>query len=150
MASNAWVIYDEAVRGLGEAKFSLASSDTLKVALFLNTSNCADKALADAHYATLTDEHAEANGYLTGGVACVATWANASGVSTLDIANAVWNASGGSIAFRWAVLYDDTAGDKDLIAYCLVDNAPADVLAIDGKTLTLRINVSGVFAMSQT
>jgi hypothetical protein len=58
---------------------------------------------------------------------------------------AVWTASGGSIVARFAVLYE-VGGD--VLAYCLLDNSPADVTVTTGNTLTLTINASGVFTLA--
>jgi hypothetical protein len=48
--------------------------------------------------------------------------------------NAVWTASGGSLVARYAALYE-VAGD--VLAYCLLDSAPADVTVTTGNTLTI-------------
>lgn len=58
---------------------------------------------------------------------------------------AVWTASGGSIVARYAVLYE-VGGN--VLAYCLLDSAPADVTATTGNTLTFTINASGVATLA--
>lgn len=149
-APTAWRVYREFKTALGEKKAMLNASDVLKVALFTSASNCGDVALASAHYATLTNQHANqgAPGYETGGKTVAATWIQAAGVVTLDVADPTWTATGGNIVARFAVLYDDTATDKDLIAYCILDSTPADVTVPSGSALTIQINSSGVFTLS--
>lgn len=144
MAAGPWVLYHEFKLALGNKLIDL-DSDTIKCALFLSTSNAGSAALASARYATLTNQHANANGYTSGGVTVASTYANAGGTETFDVADPSWTAAGGSIVARFAVLYSDTATNKDLIAYCLLDSAPADVTITDGNVLTLAINASGVF-----
>ena len=147
MAADAWVVYNEFKTNLGEKLFDL-SSDTFKMALFLSTSNCGDAALATAQYTTLTNQHASAYGYTTGGATVAPTWTESSGTVTFDTANAAWTASGGSIVCRYAVIYDDSATNKDLVCYSLLDNAPADITVTTGNTLTVSINASGVFTLA--
>src|ERR1035437_8701414 len=133
MAAGAWVVYNEAKLALGKKLMNLSATDSIKMALFLSTSNAGSAALATAQYATLTNQVAGSYGYTAGGAACAQTFTNASGTETFDVADASWTASGGSITARFAVLYDDTAANKDLIAYCLLDSAPADVTVTDGN-----------------
>ena len=148
MAATAWRTYRDFKTALGLKKINL-STDIIKIALFLETSNAGDVDLATAEYATLTNQHANANGYLTGGKTVAATWNEAAGTLTFDVADpTAWTASGGSIVFRFAVLYSDTATNKDLIAYCIGDATPADITITNGNTLTITIHVSGVFTMA--
>jgi hypothetical protein len=147
MAAGNWVVYDEFKLALGNKLVDL-DTDTIKVALFLSTSNAGSASLATAQYATLTNQHANANGYTTGGVTVASTYADAAGTETFDIADPSWTASGGSIAARFAVIYSDTATNKDLIAYCLLDSTPADVTVTTGNTLAIQINASGVWTLT--
>jgi hypothetical protein len=148
MAASAWRLYRDFKTALGLKKINL-SSDTIKIALFLSTSNAGDVDLAGAEYAALTNEHANANGYLTGGKTVAATWSEVSGTVTFDVADpSVWTATGGDIVFRYLVLYSDSATNKDCIAYCLANTAPADITVTNGNTLTVTINALGVFTMS--
>src|SRR5262252_7855951 len=140
MAAGNWVIYDEFKLGLGTKVFNLAA-DSIKMALFQSTSNCGAQSLVNAKYATLTNQVANGVGYTTGGVACAPTYTNSAGTETFDIADASWTAAGGSIVSRFAVLYDDSAAAKDLIAFCLLDSTPADVTITDGNTLVVQIAV---------
>lgn len=118
------------------------NTDTFKTALFLSTSNIG---AASTTYAGLTNEHANANGYTTGGITVALTLAGTTTVTTDITTDPVWTASGGSITARFAVIYE-VAGN--VLCYCLLDSAPADVTATTGNTLTVAANASGVFTLA--
>lgn len=82
----------------------------------------------------MTSEHANANGYTTGGIAQLFTLAGTTSVTVSFTTNPVWTASGGSIVARFAVIYE-VAGD--VAFFCLLDSAPADVTVTTGNTLTI-------------
>lgn len=150
MAASAWRAYREFKTALGLKLINL-ETDTIKCALFLSTSNCGDVALATAQYATLTAQHANqgAPGYVTGGQTAATTCTGSGGTTTFDVTdNPVWTATGGSITARFAVLYSDTAINKDLIAYCLLDATPADVTATVSNTFTITIHTSGALTIA--
>lgn len=106
-------------------------TDSFKVALFLSASNIS---ATSTTYAGVTSEHANANGYTTGGIAQLFTLAGTTSVTVSFTTNPVWTASGGSIVARFAVIYE-VAGD--VAFFCLLDSAPADVTVTTGNTLTI-------------
>lgn len=141
-APGNWTLTDGGRTRLLNGTFDL-DTDTFLVALFLSTSNIG---AASTTYAGLTNEHANANGYTTGGVSIGAL--ALSGTSTVtvdDPSDVVWTASGGSITARYAVLYESGG---DVLAYCLLDSAPADVTATDGNTFTVAFHASGIFSLA--
>jgi hypothetical protein len=140
-------MYNEFPESVGKKEINL-DTDVFKCALFLSTSNAMNQALATAQYATLTNQHANANGYTTGGVTVNGTWNRATNVCTFDVDDASWTASGGSIVARAAVLYDDTATNKNLVAYCLLDSTPADVTITTGNSL--QVQIANVFTITIT
>lgn len=152
MAAGKWKLYEDAKKYLADGTFDLDNTSNWKMALFLSTSNANTLTSGTDVYGDLTNEHANANGYTTGGVALTSpTWTNSSGTMTFDISDAVWTASGGSIVARFAVIYQNTTLNsivKPLLCVCLLDTAPADVTATTGNTLTVTINASGVFTLS--
>lgn len=151
-AAGKFKVYDLAKNRLANLTIDLSDTTNWKMALFLSTSNCNTLSVGTAVYADLTNEHANANGYTTGGVAVGSeTWTNSAGTETFDLADAVWTASGGSIVARFAVIYKNATVNsivKPLLCVCLLDTAPADVTATTGNTLTVQINASGVFTLS--
>lgn len=141
MAAGTWVFTNTARTKLLNGQFDL-DTDSFKCALFLSTSNLG---AASTTYAGVTNEHANANGYTTGGIAITLTLAGTTTV-TVDIAtDPVWTASGGSITARFAAIYE-VAGD--ILCYCLLDSTPADVTATTGNTLTVAANASGVATLA--
>lgn len=150
MTANAWQVYDVFLEQLANELHDLNATDTIKMALL--TSSYTPNTASDVSFSVIdAAEVAGANGYTTGGATVAATWDAAAGTLTFDVANNVWTASGGSITARYAVLYNVSAGGaNDLIAYCLLDNTPADVTATDGNTLTVTIHASGVFTIAQS
>ena len=141
MAAGAWTFTNGGRTSLIDGTFAVAA-DTFKMALLLSTSNIG---AASTTYAGLTNEHANANGYTTGGISVDLTLAGTTTV-TADVAtDPVWTASGGSIVARFAAIYE-VGGN--VLCYCLLDSTPADVTATTGNTLTVAINASGVFTLA--
>jgi len=140
-AASAWAFTNTGRTSLLNGTFDI-DSDSWKMALFLNTS---DIGAASTTYAAVTNEHAAANGYATGGIAITLTLAGTTTV-TVDISSdPVWTASGGSIIARFAVIYE-VAGN--VLCYCTLDSTPADVTATTGNTLTVAAHASGVFTLA--
>lgn len=117
-------------------------SDTWKCALFLSTSNLST---ASTTYAGLTNEHANANGYTTGGVSVTLTLAGTTTVTVDSSVNATWTASGGSIVAKWAVYYE-VGGN--ILCYVLLDSGGADVTTTSGNTLTIDPPANGLFQLT--
>lgn len=152
MAAGKFKVYDFAKKYLADGTHDLDDTTRLKMALFLSTSNCDTLGVGTGVLADLTNEHANANGYTTGGVVLTGeTWTRSGGTITLDFDDAVWTASGGSIIARFAVVYALGTFNgivNPLLAVCLLDTTPADVTVTTGNTLTIQINVSGAFTLS--
>lgn len=141
MAAGAWTFPNSARTDLLNGTFDI-DTDSWKCALFLSTSNIGS---GSTTYAGLTNEHANANGYTTGGIAITLTLSGTTTV-TVDIStDPVWTASGGSIVARFAVIYE-VAGR--VLCYCLLDSTPADVTVTTGNTLTVAANASGVLTLA--
>ena len=153
MAAGKWKLYEAAKEYLADGTFDLDNASLgLQMALFLSTSNCDTLSVGTGVYGDLTNEHANGNGYTTGGIALTGeVWTHSGGTTTFDCDNVVWTASGGSIVARFAVIYANATLNsivKPLLAVCLLDTTPANVTATDGNTLTISINASGVFTLS--
>ena len=141
MAAGAWVFTNTTRSKFLNGQF-LIPTDTYKCALRLSTS---DLSVASTTHAAVTNEHANANGYLTGGIVVALTQAGTTTVTVDITTDPVWTAAGGSITARWAEIYE-VAGD--VLCFCLLDATPADVTATTGNTLTVAANVSGVFTLA--
>ncbi len=140
MAAGSWTFTNAGRTSLLNGDFDI-DADTFKMALFLSTSNIG---AASTTYAGLTNEHANANGYTTGGKTLTMSLTGTTTV-TVDCDDQTWTASGGSIVARFAVIYE-SAGN--VLCYCLLDSTPADVTATTGNTLTVAINASGIFTLA--
>ena len=150
MAADAWVVYNKFKQTLGSGAVDM-DADTFKVGLYQSTSNAESAVATIDELADITNEVANGSGYTTGGATLTGvTWTESSGTVTFDFTDPSWTASGGSIAARFAVVYDDTAtSPADApVGYSLLDNTPADVTTTDGNTLTLQINASGMFTLA--
>ena len=143
-APGKWTLTTAALTSLLNGTFDI-DSDTYKVALYQSTSNIG---ASSTTFAGVTNQVAQANGYTTGGIAVTLTLTGTTTVEVRFSSNPVWTASGGSITARWAVLYE-VGGN--VLAYCLLDSAPADVTATDGNTLTIDSDgsPSPVFTLTQ-
>lgn len=126
---SAWTFTDNSRTYLLNGAFDL-DSDSYKMALFQSTSNIGSSSTT---YAALTNQVSAANGYSTGGVAVTLSLSGTTTV-TVGITDASWTASGGSITARYAVVYEVSG---NVLCYCTLDSAPADVVVASGNTLTV-------------
>jgi hypothetical protein len=140
MAAGAWVMTNAARTEIlnGTRNFETAS---FKMALFLSTS---DLGAASTTYPA-TNEHANGNGYTTGGIAVALSLTGTTTVKCDIDTDPEWTANGGSIVARFAAIYEVSG---NIICYCLLDDTPADVTATDGNTLTVAAHASGVFTLA--
>lgn len=141
MAMGPWLFTNSTITNILNGTFDF-DTDTFKVALFLSTSNIG---AASTTYAGLTNEHANANGYTTGGAATTVSLSGTTTV-TIDATDVQWTASGGSIVARWAVLYE-VGGN--VVCYALLDSTPADDTTTNGNILAIQINASGVISATK-
>lgn len=152
MAAGAWKVYDFAKKYLGDGTIDLDLTTNWKMALFLSSSNANTLSVGTGIFGDLTNQHANANGYTTGGVALTGiAWTRSSSTLTFDCDNALWTASGGSIVARFAVIYKDATVNsivQPLLCVTLLDTTPADVTVTTGNTLTVTIHASGVFTLT--
>ena len=140
MAAGAWTFTNGGRTSLLDGTFDI-DSDTWKMALFLSNS---DLGAASTTYPA-TNEHANGNGYTTGGIA---TALSLTGTTTVKVdidTDPVWTANGGSITAKWAAIYEVSG---NIVCYCLLESGGADVTATDGNTLTVAAHASGVFTLA--
>jgi hypothetical protein len=140
-AAGTWTFTNGGRTKLLDGTFDI-DSDTWKMALFLSTS---DIGATETTYAGVTNEHANANGYTTGGAAISLNLAGTTTVTVDITTDPVWTASGGSITARFAVIYEVSG---NVLCYATLDSTPADVTATAGNTLTVAANASGVFTLA--
>jgi hypothetical protein len=99
--------YNKYTGGVGSLlKAVNVATDTWKIALALTVNN------TDLTFTAGTSDLATGGGYTAGGNTCAVTSANVTaGTLNLILASpATWTASAGGFTFRYAVLWDSTAG----------------------------------------
>lgn len=111
-------------------------SDTLKVALTNTAPNATDGTLSQI------TQISAGNGYTTGGNQAVqSSSSQTSGTYKLVCADVVFTASGGSFGpFRYAVLYNDTAANDELIAYW---DYGTSITITNGNSFTVDLDQTG-------
>ena len=145
MGAGAWIKFDKSLfYGLNSTiDYSDTGAGAFKCALVLDTW---DPSTADDTYADISaDEHANANGYLTGGEALTSVaLSNSAGVDKWDAADISWSANGGNIAALYAVIYHVSSGK--LIRYCQLELT--DKTAIDGNNFVVQLAADGVYTIT--
>jgi len=142
MAAGAWVFTNTGRTSLLNGTFDI-DTDTYNMALYLSTS---DLGAASTTYAGVSNEHANANGYTTGGIATGGLTLGGTTTVKVDVTtDPVWTAAGGSIVAKYAAIYE-VGGN--ILCYCLLEAGGADVTVTTGNTLTVAAHASGVFTLS--
>lgn len=133
--------FNSFVEAVGRKVHNL-NADSLKLML----SNAAPSA-ANTQKTDITDISA-GNGYSAGGAACSGvSFVQSGGVAKLLITDIVFTAAGGSIGpFRYAVLYNDTATNKELIGYW---DYGSSITLLTGETFTVDFDgTNGVLTIT--
>jgi hypothetical protein len=118
------------------------NSDTLKVAL------CSAAPIATNTQLSNLTQVANGNGYTTGGTATSVTLSNASGTEKLVCSDVVFTSVTGNMGpFRYAVLYNDTAANDELIGWWDYGSA-VTLNGVAGETFTVDFDgTNGVFTL---
>jgi hypothetical protein len=126
--------FESFVEAIAEKVHNLGS-DTLKIALTNSAPLSTNTVLANI------TQIANGNGYLTGGAtAALTSSSQTSGTYKLVLVDTSWTASGGSIGpFRYAVLYNDTATNDELIGYW---DYGTNITLTVGNTFTVDLDAS--------
>lgn len=135
-ASALW--YAEAIEAAFLKKVNF-TSDTIKVAL--TTSSYTPDQDSHDEYADITNQVANGNGYTTGGATLgspTLTYTSGSNLWTFDGSDVQWTSSSFSAAY--AVIYDDTATNKDLLILQNFDGTSTTTNA----TFAIAWNASGI------
>ena len=151
MASGDIVWFDQALLDLGKEGHQLAT-DTLKLGLITavvtpatTTSNPCWGAGGTTNLSTNAVGTATA---WTGPVTLASvTWVITGGTPTLDAADptAIAQDAGGFTDARWGIIYNDTATNKNAIAYLDLGSARSIVTG----PLTITFNASGILTLNQ-
>lgn len=116
-------------------------SDDLKIMLVNNAPS------VSALYKADLTEIAAGNGYTAGGASCtVVTSAQTSGTYKLVLQDVVFTATGAIGPFRYAILYNNTATNKELIGYW---DYGSSISLANGETFTIDFDpVNGVLTLT--
>lgn len=129
------------VEALHEKVHNLGS-DTLKV-LLTNTA----PSLSNTQKSDISGELSTANGYTAGGATITVTASSqSSGLYTLLANDVTWTATGNIGPFRYAVIYNDTATNDELIGYI---DYTYSITVTNGQTFTIDFDqVAGLYFAS--
>jgi hypothetical protein len=139
-APSAWAFTDTARTSLLNGTFDI-DSDSFKMALFKSTSNLG---ASSTTFAGVTNE-CDTGGYTAGGIAVALTLGGTTTVTVDITTDPVWTVSSTSLVARFAAIYE-VGGN--VLCYCTLDSAPADITVTVGNTLTIAANASGVFTLA--
>src|SRR6188768_1299904 len=105
-AAGKWKLYEADNLHLSDGTFDMDNASlVLPMDLFLSAGNANTLSVGTGVYGDLTSEHANANGYTTGGIALTnEVWTKSGSIATFDCDDVTWTASGGSIVARYAVI----------------------------------------------
>ncbi len=130
MPTSSLVLFQPFIEKIAEKVFNIGG-DTLVVAL------CAAAHPPSTANAVLTDLTVISYTNLSARGVTITSSAQTAGVYKLVLAEKVLTASGNVAAFRYVVLYDDTAASDDLIGY--IDYGE-DMAMIDTETFTITFH----------
>ena len=133
MAASAWVEHDDFKTALGNKEVDL-DADTFEYRLYASTSNINDVTVGNATTAT---NEISGNGY--GAKAATGTWTQSGSITTFTTTLPNFTASGGDIICRYAAIIDTTVTPDLVIAHCVLDDTPANVIISDGNTMTIQL-----------
>ena len=117
-------------------------SDTLAVALTATAPSASNAVLGDITQISYANIE---NGTTTGRNVSGVTSSQTSGVYTLDAADLVLTATGTVPAFRYLVLYNDTAASDPLIGYY---DYGTTVNLLNGETFTIVWDPTGILTLT--
>lgn len=140
MAAGPWIFTNAARTDVLSAVANFETA-TFRMALFLSIS---DLGAGSTTYPA-TSEHANANGYTTGGILVALSLTGTTTVKVDIDTDPMWTADGGSIVAKFACIYE-VAGN--IVCYCLLESGGADVTVMTGNTLTVATHADGVFDLA--
>lgn len=142
MAAGTWTFTNTTRTNLVNGTFDL-DTDTFKCALLTSASNIS---ASSTTWAGVTGQLANAYGYTTGGITVSPlVLAGTTSVTVKFGTNPSWTASGGSLTARWAAVYENSG---NVLCYCSLDAASADIVVTDGNTLTIDGITTPIFTLA--
>jgi hypothetical protein len=136
MAQGPFYWFDRAIQKVEDGTIKLDGTHTLKAVLATITQPLSRSFLGssgDARYADLTNELATSNGYTNGGLALSGPTFNRQSTSKTKFTSSAffWTLTG-TVTFKYAILFDFSATNKDLIMVCDMDDSGGSAVALAG------------------
>ena len=141
MAAGSWTFTETGRTSLLNGTFNL-DTDTFRIALFRSDSSLGP---GSTSYAGVSNEVATGFGYTQNAKSVTLALSGTTTVTVDETTNPVWTANSGSIVARFAAIYEVSG---NILCYCLLDSAPADVTVTAGNTLTITMSASGLFTLA--
>jgi hypothetical protein len=154
MAQGTLALFDEFAESIGDGRIDL-DTDTFKVAFVtLQVGGTPSIAKTDAiptwgaggSTNLSSSEVTPGGGYTVGGDALASvTWGQTAGVATFDADPNVWTSSAGSPAtIKTAVIYSDTAANKDCIGFVDMTADGTTAISLLAGDVTITWGVGGI------
>jgi len=159
MAQGTLVLFDEFADSIADGRINLLTN-TIRVALtsdVVNTGNMIKSAAVPCWGAggstnLSTNEVASTGGYTAGGITLGGkTFDQTGGVATFDsTTDLIWTSAGSDPTnIKTAVIYSDTATNKDCIGYIdMTTDAGTTPISLLTGDITLTFNASGIFTLT--
>ena len=145
MAQGDLTVYEEFRLYIGDGSHDL-NSDTFKVALITTLPTASDATPDFADYTEVSG-----TGYTGGGETAAATYTEAAGTATFDIADVSWTQNGaGPTNIKAAIIYNTShVGTNDAVAFVdmTTDGGTTAISLVDGD-ISITFNASGVFTLA--
>ena len=144
MAQGTLTVFEEFRLYIGDGSHDLAS-DSFKVALITTIPTAADATPDLGDYTEVTG-----TGYTAGGETSAATYTEAAGVATFDIADVSWTQNGaGPTTIKAALIYNTThVGTNDAVAFIDMTTDGSTAISLVDGDISIAINAAGVFTLT--
>lgn len=144
MAASAFTILNTAKKKLVDGTFDL-DTQTFKVALHTAAVSLTAATTVDT-YAEITSQ-VTGTGYTAGGATLSGVTLTGTSTITFDANDVTWSAS--TITAKYAVIYSDTASNKDILGYVDLDNASGSAtVSSTAADFSINWNASGIFTLA--
>lgn len=159
MAQGTLALFEEFSESIGDGRIDL-DTDTFKIAFVTlqvggtPTITAADPVPTWGAGGTTNlaaSEVAAGGGYTAGGSNLTSvTWSQTSGTATFDAADVVWTSagSGDPATIKTAVIYSDTATNKDCIGFIDMTADGTTAISLLAGDITVTFNASGIFTLA--
>lgn len=149
MAAQAWSVYNEAKKKIGNTTIDL-SGTIFRISLFKSSSNFATLTLS--LQSEVTNEVSEQNGYSSSGKSLAnEVWTVGASAKQykFDADDVVWTATGGNItSIKGAVIWVSDAAVANQHLLCFSSLTSSEFTLSSGNTLTIQMNSAGILTLT--